>query len=330
MSSLRFGLQQLRCVRQLSKAQAQKPQWTATLVHRRNLTTDDKDIAQLKAEFADEATTLPFTSEPKFDESEVAATGIRPPPQKPFKGIKNVRAIPVSPSYFTRSPYFFDAYSKITALFQKYQHLPIVPPERVPAQLWKGAKDFKAAVGEPIKGAPYGRTLKMVKHLHKIEPQLMPPEVQAALEEFKRGIDPYSNIPNVPKLDRFGRALGVGRRKTATARAWVVEGTGEVQINGKPLSEVFGRVHDRESALWALQSTERVDKYNVWALVGGGGTTGQAEALTLAIAKAMLTHEPALKPALRQAGCITRDPRRVERKKHGHVKARKSPAWVKR
>jgi small subunit ribosomal protein S9 len=79
-----------------------------------------------------------------------------------------------------------------------------------------------------------------------------------------------------------------------------VEGTGEILVNGKTLSEVFGRVHDRESAVWALMVTDRIDKYNIWALVEGGGTTGQAEALTLAVAKGLLAHEPALKPALRK------------------------------
>jgi small subunit ribosomal protein S9 len=98
--------------------------------------------------------------------------------------------------------------------------------------------------------------------------------------------------------------------------------------------------------MWALKCTHRLDKYNVWATVAGGGTTGQAEALALAVAKAVCVHEPALKTSLRNgtssrpttsqpanpapAGCIARDPRAVERKKPGHLKARKKPAWVKR
>ncbi|KAI5308390.1 37S ribosomal protein S9, mitochondrial [Ascosphaera atra] len=88
--------------------------------------------------------------------------------------------------------------------------------------------------------------------------------------------------------------------------------------------------HTRESALWPLTITERINKYNVWALVRGGGVTGQAEAMTVALAKALIIHEPALKPILRRAGCVTTDPRQVERKKPGHLKARKKPAWVKR
>lgn len=71
-------------------------------------------------------------------------------------------------------------------------------------------------------------------------------------------------------------------------------------VNGQSIVQVLPRLHDRESALWALTITERVDKYNVFALVEGGGTTGQAESITLALAKALLVHEPALKPALRR------------------------------
>lgn len=71
-------------------------------------------------------------------------------------------------------------------------------------------------------------------------------------------------------------------------------------VNGKGLHAAFGRIHDRESAVWALKATQRIDRYNVWALVEGGGTTGQAEALTLGVAKALMVHEPLLKPALRR------------------------------
>ena len=92
----------------------------------------------------------------------------------------------------------------------------------------------------------------------------------------------------------------MGRRKESSAKVYLVEGTGEVLVNGKSLVQLFPRLHDRESALWALKVTERMDKYNVFALVEGGGVTGQAESITLALAKALLVHEPALKPALRR------------------------------
>jgi len=189
---------------------------------------------------------------------------------------------------------------------------------------------IRQQMGEPIKASYFAKVIRVAKRLNLIEPSVRPDEVNIVIQQITRAINPLLDRPRPLTVDKFGRAVGVGKRKASTARAFVVEGTGEFLVNGKPLTEMFGRVHDRESAAWALMSTQRIDKYNVWALVRGGGTTGQAEALTLAVAKALLAHEPALKPALRKAGCITRDPRTVERKKHGRVKARKGPAWVKR
>ena len=86
-----------------------------------------------------------------------------------------------------------------------------------------------------------------------------------------------------------------------------MEGTGEVLVNGRSLVQSFPRIHDRESAMWALKITQRMDKYNVFALVSGGGLTGQAESITLALAKALLVHEPALKPALRRGKSFLSD-----------------------
>ncbi|OHE93184.1 ribosomal protein S9/S16 [Colletotrichum orchidophilum] len=312
MSSLRHGLQQTLCLRQLAKGQLMKPQWQRL---------------SLQSSFSSIST----TSHPEAQQNEPEVdTNLTLPPQSPFFGIDKARPLPVSPSYFSREPRFNDAYIRLSTLVQRYQHLPLAPPELVSRQIWRNLKGYRQITGEPVKAMPFSQVLSMVKRLHQIHPGLMPSEVKEALQEFKRDIDPYKNTARVVPLDRFGRALGVGRRKTSSARAWVVEGTGEMLVNGKPLNEAFGRIHDRESVIWALRSTGRTDKYNVWALVEGGGVTGQAEALTLAIAKAVMVHEPALKPILRKAGCITRDPRQVERKKHGHVKARKMPAWVKR
>jgi small subunit ribosomal protein S9 len=76
-------------------------------------------------------------------------------------------------------------------------------------------------------------------------------------------------------------------------------GDGQVLINGRNIADRFGRLHDRESALWALKITDRMDKYNVFAVVTGGGVTGQAEALTLAVANALLIHEPGLEERLK-------------------------------
>ena len=128
----------------------------------------------------------------------------------------------------------------------------------------------------------------------------MPEDLAQAMQSYKRDINPYANVAKPGNIDEDGRAVGVGRRKASSAKVYLVEGEGEVLVNGKSLTSAFPRIHDRESALWALKATGRIDKYNVWALVQGGGLTGQAESITLGLAKALLVHEPLLKPALRR------------------------------
>ncbi len=210
------------------------------------------------------------------------------------------RPLPVSPSYFSQQPQFDDHFLHLQELFRRFGHLPLVPSDQIEVVAWKSLREYRNMTGEDIKAPQYNRCIALVKHLNRIHPSLKPPSVEGIVDEFLRDINPFKNVPKPLTIDRFGRAVGVGRRKTSVARAWVVEGTGEVRVNGKSLSDAFGRVHDRESATWALRATDRADKYNVWALVGGGGTTGQAEALTLAVAKGLVAHEPALKTALRQ------------------------------
>lgn len=217
-----------------------------------------------------------------------------------FRIAKFARPVPVSPSYFSRTPTFNDRYLAIERLSRSCSHLPVVPAADAKNVGWKSLVDLRQAFGEPVKSTDYARCLKLIKRLQLIHPNVQPKELGPALEVFKREIQALRNVPNPIPIDKFGRALGVGKRKSSSARAFVLEGQGEVLINGKTLAEYFGRVHDRESAVWALHATERLDKYNVWARVDGGGTTGQAEALTLAIAKALIAHEPALKSALRK------------------------------
>ncbi|KAL6819392.1 ribosomal protein S5 domain 2-type protein [Trichoderma sp. SZMC 28015] len=307
MTTIASGLRHARCASSIAAAQ-----WRPAILPRssfqlaiRSITSDSQKPPSLEIEAAE---SVPI----------------------PYQGVTHARVVPATPSYFSREPQFNDLYIGISKLLTKYNHLPTVPPSEAPQMPWTKLEEMRAQMGEPIKSSHYAKVMRVAKRLNLIEPSLRPQEVKVALTEFTRDINPFLNMPNPITIDKFGRAVGVGKRKESTARAFVVEGTGEVLVNGKTLSEAFGRVHDRESAVWALTATERLDKYNVWVLVEGGGTTGQAEAITLAVAKALVAHEPALKTALRRAGCITRDPRTVERKKHGHVKARKMPAWVKR
>ncbi|KAM0713960.1 hypothetical protein Q7P37_010923 [Cladosporium fusiforme] len=244
--------------------------------------------------------------------------------------LNRIRILPASPSYFTASPRYTDDLLNLSGLLRKYQLLPQLPPGQAPRVAWKTYEQYKSEVVEPVKETRYNRLLEIIKRLNYIHPALVPEEVTTALDRFKRILQPFLNKPKPILIDEYGRARAAGRRKSSTASVYVVEGTGEVIVNGKSLTEYFGRLHDRESAVWSLKTTERLDKYNVWAVTSGGGTTGQAESIMLAVAKGLMAHEPDLKKALRLAGCITRNPKRVERKKAGKLKARKMPAWVKR
>ena len=213
---------------------------------------------------------------------------------------KPARVIPASPSYFTGTPDFTDNYLALEALARKYAALPSVTSGQAPKVAWVRLPQYRLMVGEPVRVGRYSKILSVLGRLNRIHPDVLPADAKEAMDAFKRPGDPYKKAPPVQDLDEYGRARGVGRRKSANARVYLVEGDGEVLINGKSLISMFPRIHDRESVIWALKATGRTDKYNVWALVQGGGPTGQAEALTLGLAKALLVHEPALKPALRK------------------------------
>ncbi|KAL9587734.1 MAG: hypothetical protein Q9212_000025 [Teloschistes hypoglaucus] len=248
----------------------------------------------------------------------------------PPLNVQNARVVPASPSYFSGRPDFTDNLLNLQALLRRYQTLPTVAPGQAPRVAWRTVSQYRLLVGEPVRASKYHQVIEILKRLNQIHPAVMPGDLQEAMQIYKRDINPYDVVKRPSVIDEDGRACGIGRRKSSSAKVFLVQGEGQVLINGKNINQIFGRIHDRESALWALKATSRMDKYNIWALVSGGGTTGQAEALTLGTAKALMVHEPDLKPALRRAGCVTRDPRRVERKKPGKLKARKMPAWVKR
>lgn len=216
------------------------------------------------------------------------------------KKIFYARLIPDSPSYFTAQPTFTDDLLLLQNLLHKYAALPTVPQSEVPRAAWGSHIDYKNITGETITASGYSRMVKVLKRLNTIHPELMPADVEKAMSRYKRDINPFSNVAKVSFVNEGGISVGAGRRKSAWAHARLIEGTGEVFVNGKTLVEAFGRYHDRESAIWPLKATDRIDKYNVWAKSSGGGTTGQAEALALAVAKALLGHEPGLKPALRR------------------------------
>lgn len=124
--------------------------------------------------------------------------------------------------------------------------------------------------------------------------------------------------------------LGTGRRKNAVARVRLIPGEGKFLINKRDLAEYFGKKTLEMIVKQPLDITDTLGKYDVIALVHGGGTTGQAGALRLGIARALLKADISLRPSLKRAGFLTRDPRMKERRKYGLKKARKAPQFSKR
>ncbi|MCH8828054.1 MAG: 30S ribosomal protein S9 [Planctomycetes bacterium] len=132
------------------------------------------------------------------------------------------------------------------------------------------------------------------------------------------------------KIDRFGIAMGTGRRKSAVARVRIRDGSGALEINGRALEEFFQLERDRQNILAPLKATENLESVDVWVRVNGGGTTGQAGAIVLGIARALQARDHGLHNVLSAGGYLTRDSRMVERKKYGRRKARRSFQFSKR
>lgn len=124
--------------------------------------------------------------------------------------------------------------------------------------------------------------------------------------------------------------ITVGRRKTAVARVVLKNGSGEISVNNRPLDQYFKIETYRNEILSPLTLTETLGEYDISATVEGGGPTGQAGALKLGIARALVAANEELRNTLRNAGLLTRDPRMVERKKYGQKKARKRFQFSKR
>ncbi|MGB9661564.1 MAG: 30S ribosomal protein S9 [Moorellaceae bacterium] len=123
---------------------------------------------------------------------------------------------------------------------------------------------------------------------------------------------------------------GTGRRKEAIARVWLVPGEGRILVNNRAPMEYFGQQILVDMIRRPLEITNMAGRFDVLAKVKGGGITGQAGAVRLGIARALLQADEGLRPVLRQAGFLTRDPRMKERRKYGLKKARKAPQFSKR
>jgi len=123
---------------------------------------------------------------------------------------------------------------------------------------------------------------------------------------------------------------GTGRRKSAIARVYAQSGSGQFTVNNKAIEDYFGRRTDQMVARQALDLLELTDKFDVNVTVKGSGPSGQAGAIRHGVTRALMEYDETLRPELRKAGFVTRDSRKVERKKVGLHKARKRPQYSKR
>jgi len=123
---------------------------------------------------------------------------------------------------------------------------------------------------------------------------------------------------------------GTGRRKSSVARVFLKKGTGKITVNDKDITAYFGRETSIMIAKQPLVLTGNLEAFDIMVNVHGGGESGQARAVRHGITRALIDYDAALKPALSQAGFVTRDAREVERKKVGRRKARRGPQYSKR
>ncbi|MGJ6126062.1 MULTISPECIES: 30S ribosomal protein S9 [Mycobacteriaceae] len=154
------------------------------------------------------------------------------------------------------------------------------------------------------------------------------PETGETTEVFEEAVIEEAAPREPVYLDRPIQT--VGRRKEAVVRVRLVPGTGKFHLDGRTLEAYFPNKVHQQLIKAPLVTVDRVDSFDVYAHLDGGGPSGQAGALRLAIARALILVQPEDRPALKKAGFLTRDPRAIERKKYGLKKARKAPQYSKR
>ena len=132
------------------------------------------------------------------------------------------------------------------------------------------------------------------------------------------------------KLDFKESNYATGRRKESVARVWIKKGTGKIFVNGKTMNDYFKRPVHQLIVVMPLQETNVINKFDVKCNVKGGGLSGQAGAIIHGISRALVKNDPTLKKVLKKNKFTTRDSRKVERKKYGHKKARRSFQFSKR
>ncbi|PPQ99449.1 hypothetical protein CVT24_005256 [Panaeolus cyanescens] len=287
------------------------------------------------------------------------------------------KPIPESPSFYTTRAAYNDqvihlerAVSSSEQFLRSHHLLPL--PEFAKASLpilpavWKEQAEMANEFRMKMTTTRYRRVTKLLNQLNDFQriantgglPQLGQKlaDILAMYESSKKDAFLSRGKRKPVVLDEYGRSYTLGKRKTSSARVWMIPvqkqsvstpspetllGLGEEQtarpvttstilVNNLPLNEFFRLPADRERITRPLKVAGVLGKYNVFSIVRGGGLSGQSGALAHGIAKAVVAHEPELETMFRRSKLTRRDPRMVERKKTGLAKARKRYTWVKR
>lgn len=272
------------------------------------------------------------------------------PPAASSRILPLTRSKPALTTFFTGKPIYENSILELEVAVRrntralKESHILPLPPAlavSAPRASWLSATEMASTLATPLRTSQYRRVTSLLNELATLrevarragEPEVLS-DIQQALENYERAQDEAKNEAQNKDgfIDEHGRSFTKGRRKESSARVWMIRTkpvaesevpTTEVLINALPISHHLARPSDRELVLRPLRLTGLLGAFNIFAQVTGGGTTGQAGAIALAVARGVAVHRPDLRDVLQKDGLLIRDPRMVERKKTGLAKARK-------
>ncbi|KAJ3119592.1 37S ribosomal protein S9, mitochondrial [Nowakowskiella sp. JEL0407] len=271
----------------------------------------------------------PLSQLRQFDESR---------PVKPYDSLLGTlnTETELDPAYFTGDPEFFKALKKASMLIKQFGEMPDQKTYNLNSvakrsKNWLTEKEMSSRLNIGFTVGKYTKLTRMLNILQEMKDRH--DSIPQFLEQFitpGANNDKYSAISLKP--DEHGRMFAIASRKTAKAQVWLIEGDGQIYVNGKHMALYFPLEYLREQIVQPFEVSQTLGKFNVWALVGGGGVAGQAGAVTVAIARALMGHQKILDPkGLTALQAMTKiDRRQVERKKPGQPKARKKNTWVRR
>lgn len=191
-----------------------------------------------------------------------------------YHALNGFQLKPESPSYFTTNPVYNELIVNLDATYRQCR--PTAKPSKDAMRPnWLGKDALAQAVGvDSLKTSQYRLIVTKLNQLATLTPR--PASVEIMFAQFAKTQEQLSQKAKPRVVDHLGRALATGRRKEASASVYVVEGEGHVLVNGQDAATYFKKSQDRDALLKPLGVTDLVGKYNVWALVQGGGTTGKS------------------------------------------------------